>query len=102
MSFPSRGSLARTVPGPGLPRGSRRCGIVWALCGEPWAESTGAGLRALLGSEADLDEACLTSNLGLLASDPVTPDQLRRVGERLLADAIEPTEESARRASGGA
>ena len=80
-------------------QGLRDClGPSWGAVGQ----STGAGLRALLGSEADLDEACLTSNLGLLASDPVTPDQLRRVGERLLADAIEPTEENARRASSGA
>jgi hypothetical protein len=73
-------------------------GPLWGAVGQ----STGAGLRALLGSEADLDEACLTSNLGLLASDPVTPDQFRRVSERLLVDSIEPTEENARRASSGA
>jgi len=75
----------------------RACvGAAWGSVGQ----NAGAGLRALLRSEADLDEACLTSNLGLLASDPVTPDQLRRVGERLLVDAIEPTEENARRAPG--
>lgn len=89
---------SRTWP-PAWEQALRDClGPLWGAVGR----STGAGLRALLGSEADLDEACLTSNLGLLASDPVTPDQLRRVGQRLLDDAIEPTEESARRASGGA
>ncbi len=75
-----------------------------ACQGASWgrvAAHAGDGLRALLLSETDLDEACLTCNLGLLASDPVTVDQLRRVAERLIADAIDPLEEMAR-ASGGA
>jgi hypothetical protein len=72
----------------------RAClGASWGSVGQ----NAGAGLRALLGSQADLDEACLTCNAGLLACDPVTPAQLRRVAERLLQDAIEPLEESARR-----
>jgi len=60
------------------------------------ADRVGGGLRALLRSEADLEEARLTCNVGLLSSEPVTPDQFRRVAERVIVDAIEPLEESAR------
>lgn len=64
------------------------------------AANAGAGLRVLLASGADLEEARVTCNAGLLASEPVTLDQLRRTGERLLQDAIEPLEEHGRAAAG--
>lgn len=84
----------------------RRWPTAWAealrAChGASWggvAAKAGAGLRALLRSEADLDEACVTSNAGLLASAPASVDQFRRVAERLVLDAIEPLEARARRA----
>jgi hypothetical protein len=68
------------------------------------AANAGAGLRALLASQADLEEARDTCNAGLLAAAPATLDQLRRAAERLLQDAIEPLEEGGRAAarSGGA
>jgi hypothetical protein len=56
----------------------------------------GSGLRSLLSSDSDLVEAVITSNTGLLSSEPVTPDQLRLTGERLMQDAIEPLEHEAR------
>ncbi len=60
------------------------------------AASAGAGIHALLASEADLEEARDTCNAGLLASEPATLDQLRRAAKRLLQDAIEPLAERAR------
>jgi len=92
------------------PDGARAWPRAWAEAlraghGASWgrvAANAGAGLRALLLSEADLDEACVTCNVGLLAFEPVTPDQFRRVTERLVLDAIEPLEDVARRASEGA
>ncbi len=56
------------------------------------ARRTGAGLRQLLNSPNDLDEARHTCENGLLASSPPTAEQLRLVGLRLLQDAIEPLE----------
>lgn len=60
-----------------------------------WKElvpKTGLGIRALLNSELDLEEAQHTCNYGLLASQRVTIDQLIVIGKRLLQDAIEPFE----------
>jgi len=54
------------------------------------AASAGDGLRALLTSEPDLEEALLTCNLGLLAAHPLTLEEIRATGRRLLQDAIEP------------
>jgi len=74
-----------------------------ACHGDSWralAGRAGAGLRALLENEGDLDEARLTCNVGLLASDPVNIDQFRRVAERLILDAVEPLEEHSRAAGG--
>ncbi|OGP65834.1 MAG: hypothetical protein A2170_15690 [Deltaproteobacteria bacterium RBG_13_53_10] len=62
------------------------------------ARQIGAGIRALLASEPDLDEALYTCVQGLLASRPPTVDMLRIVGKRLLQDAIEPLEASAEEA----
>jgi hypothetical protein len=55
----------------------------------------GAGLRRLLAQPNDLEEARHTCASGLLASMPPTEDQLRIMGRRLLADAIEPLERPA-------
>ncbi len=60
------------------------------------AQRAGAGIRALLASEPDLDEALHTCVYGLLASSPPTLEVLRIAGQRLLQDAIEPLEASAR------
>ncbi|MBK8038852.1 MAG: hypothetical protein IPK22_17225 [Verrucomicrobiaceae bacterium] len=63
-----------------------------------WRElsrQAGTGLRALLKSESDLDEARHTCANGLLATQPPTLDTLSLVGERLLIEAIEPLEAAA-------
>ena len=52
-------------------------------------QKTGMGIRELLNSEVDLEEAQLTCNVGLLASRKVTIDQLKVIGKRLIQDAIE-------------
>lgn len=56
----------------------------------------GSGLRQLLRSEEDLDQAVLTCNLGLLSSMDVSRDMLVGIGRRVLADVIEPLEDAAR------
>ena len=56
----------------------------------------GDGIRFLLGSPGDLEEAVFTCNNGLLAARPVTPEQLSIEGQRLLLDAIEPLEQRAK------
>lgn len=55
----------------------------------------GFGLRELLASSSDLDEATRICALGLLAARDVTPERLRIAGQRLVQDAIEPLEEAA-------
>jgi hypothetical protein len=55
----------------------------------------GSGLRALLASPEDLDEAAHTCNNGLLAARPVTAEQLRIELRRLVLDAVEPLERRA-------
>ena len=57
------------------------------------AKQVGNGLRALLDSEPDLDEALHTCVYGLLAARRLTIDTMRIVGQRLMQDAIEPLEE---------
>ncbi len=54
----------------------------------------GNGLRALLDSPSDFEEAHYTCLNGLLASQPPTLDALRAAGERVLGDAVETLEES--------
>ena len=68
------------------------------------ASRAGNGLRELLASTSDLDEARHTCEWGLLASHPPTSEQLRARGLRLIQDAIEPLELLARGslANGGA
>jgi hypothetical protein len=60
------------------------------------AENMGSGLRQLLASEDDLDEARHTCQWGLLASNPPTKTVLRIAGERLLQDARVPLERASR------
>ena len=54
------------------------------------ATKAGHGLRALLDSANDFEEALHTCANGLLAHRRVTLEQLRIAGERLMLDAIEP------------
>jgi hypothetical protein len=61
------------------------------------ARGAGTGLRKLLDSPNDLDEARHTCEFGLLASQPPTTEQLHIVGERLIQDAVQPFEELAKR-----
>jgi len=56
------------------------------------ARRTGNGLRELLDSETDFDEAHHTCLNGLLASQPPSLEALRAAGERVLGDAIETLE----------
>ncbi len=56
------------------------------------AHRAGSGLRKLLDSRQDLDEAHHTCINGLLASNPPTLKQLQIAGARLLKDAVEPLE----------
>jgi hypothetical protein len=56
----------------------------------------GAGLRALLDSKPDLEEAHHTCLNGLLASQPPTLDALRAAGDRVLGDAVESLEDLAK------
>jgi hypothetical protein len=57
---------------------------------------TGAGLRALLASRTDFEEAHHTCLNGLLSSQPPTLDALRAAGDRVLGDAVESLEEFAK------
>jgi hypothetical protein len=61
------------------------------------ARGTGAGLRALLASPDDLQQAFVTSRNSLLAGNPdvISAERLGVVGQRLLAFAIEPLEKMA-------
>ncbi len=56
------------------------------------ARRSGNGLKELLASEPDLDQALYTCANGLLASRSPTLGALRITGKRLLADAIGPLE----------
>lgn len=60
------------------------------------AFAAGSGLRQLLLSEEDLDQATLTCNLGLLSSMDVSREVLIGTGKRVLAEVIEPLEDAAR------
>lgn len=62
---------------------------------EDWgdlASHVGAGLRSLLESPNDLEEAHHTCVYGLLASRPPTVEMLRATGLRLLSDVVLPLE----------
>lgn len=60
------------------------------------ASRAGTGLRTLLGSQANLDQALRMANLGLLASMDVSVEGFRAVGLRLLAELIDELEQLAR------
>lgn len=57
--------------------------------------NAGSGLRALLNSDDDLEQALYTCTNGLLASQPPTLDELRTAADRLPGDAIERLEQAA-------
>jgi hypothetical protein len=59
------------------------------------AGRAGSGIRELLASPVDLEEATYTCNNGLLAQAPATRELLAIAGHRLLSDAIEPLERHA-------
>jgi hypothetical protein len=70
-----------------------------ALFPEGWKElarSSGDGLRKLLESEEDMQEAVFHCANGLLSGRLFTVDQLRAIGERVLVFAVEPLEASGR------
>lgn len=56
------------------------------------AARAGAGLRALLASPADLDQALRIANLGLLASMDVSVEAFRATGARFMAEVIDELE----------
>jgi hypothetical protein len=59
------------------------------------ALSAGAGIRALMASAGDRDEALSVCNKGLLASLEVSRDAFAATGRRFLQQVIEPLEEQA-------
>jgi hypothetical protein len=59
------------------------------------AARAGDGIRALLASEGDLQEALSLSRIGLLAHVPMTVDEFRIAAERFLVDAVEQLEAAA-------
>jgi hypothetical protein len=60
------------------------------------AGRAGAGLRALLASPGDLQQAAETCGNSLLAGKNVDAEQLGAIGRRLLVLAIEPLEQRAK------
>lgn len=63
------------------------------------ASQAGNGLRALLASPPDLEQAARLCNDGLLARRPLAATALAPTGRRLLADAVAPLEAAARTTS---
>ena len=61
-----------------------------------FAATAGAGLRQLLASAEDLQEATVICNNGLLSRGNATADQLHAVGNQLVAFTLEPLEEMGR------
>ena len=61
------------------------------------ARSVGSGLRRLLDSPPDLEQAHHTCIYGLLRSRPATVEELEIAGRRLLQDAVEPVERLGRK-----
>ena len=59
------------------------------------ALTVGDGLRALLASENDLEQAAHTCNHGLLVDDVVTTRELEFTGRRFMQDVIEPFDQLA-------
>jgi len=74
--------------------------VSWVYTDE-WRElacRVGSGLRELLASPQDFEQAYYTCANGLLSSKPPTEQQLRIAGQRLMQDAIIPLETDSRRA----
>ena len=63
------------------------------------APGLGGGLRELLNSQEDFEQAYVSCVNGLLSSVPTTVTQLRSTANRLLGDVIEPLEQIARNSS---
>jgi hypothetical protein len=59
------------------------------------ALQAGAGIRALMASAGDRDEALAICNMGLLASQEVGRDAFAATGRRLIQQVIEPLEDEA-------
>lgn len=57
------------------------------------AARAGNGLRQMMASSLDFDEALRTCSLGLLAAKDVTADALAATGRRVIAEVIEPLTE---------
>ncbi|MDF1576748.1 MAG: hypothetical protein P1P86_16300 [Bacteroidales bacterium] len=77
-------------------KAAKKGSAIAALFKEEWKElagRAGKGLRMLLQSPDDLEEAHYTCRYGLLSSYPVSEDDLREVGERLLGDAVKMLED---------
>ncbi len=58
------------------------------------ARTAGDGIRKLLASQRDLQEALLHVNRGLLAQDPVSLDNLRATGELVVRVAVQALEQT--------
>lgn len=58
------------------------------------AARAGSGLRALLDNDVGLEQAVWACNNGLLASQPITVEQLKITARRLMQDVIAPFEAS--------
>ena len=60
------------------------------------ALSAGSGLRAIMNSPQDLDQALAINNKGLLSSAPTNPDILAATGRQFVQLVIDPLEQMAR------
>lgn len=60
------------------------------------AARAGDGIRALIASPEDLEQATFTCKNGLLAARQISEEQMKIAAERLIQDAIEPLEEIGR------
>lgn len=60
------------------------------------AARAGDGIRALIASPEDLEQATFTCKNGLLAAKLISEEQMKIAAERLIQDAIEPLEEIAK------
>ena|GEM_PF-4124023 len=81
------------------PWGNRWQAALQTIFPDNWREfafRTGHGIRLLLNSEEDLEEAHHSCINGLLSSQQTTLGALRAAGERLIGDAIERLESLAR------
>ena len=61
------------------------------------ARNAGRGLQDLMGNEEAMEEARITTDVGLLNGRGVTVDNLRAVGDRIMADLVLPLADRAKR-----